>query len=86
MKNEHLKSKRVKRGRPKTSDRGKLLSTREEDILIELKAGKTYSQIAETHFISMDTVKTHAKNIYKKLEVNNRTQAVNKFFDHNQGK
>lgn len=55
-----------------------LLTKREMDILQGLKAGSSYEQIAEARFLSPHTVHTHIKNIYRKLHVNNREDAVKK--------
>ena len=52
------------------------LSERELEILALLAEGLTNRQIAERLFISRGTVKAHAHNIFEKLGVNNRTQAV----------
>lgn len=54
------------------------LSERETEILRRLCDGQSYSVIAEGLFISGHTVRTHIKNIYHKLHVNSRAQAVNK--------
>ena len=54
------------------------LSERELEVLNELSGGKTNKEISETLFVSVNTVKTHLKNIYEKLDVKNRTQAVKK--------
>lgn len=54
------------------------LTIREQEILNQLSQGKTNKEIAENLFISIDTVKTHLKKIYQKLEVNSRLQAVTK--------
>jgi DNA-binding CsgD family transcriptional regulator len=40
--------------------------------------GKTYAVIADELFISGETVKTHLKNIYRKLKVNTKAEAVRK--------
>jgi len=50
------------------------ISAREEEIIELLIEGKTNREIASTLFISTNTVKTHIKNIYGKLEVSNRVQ------------
>lgn len=50
------------------------ISAREEEIVYLLIEGKTNREIAEQLFISTNTVKTHVKNIYEKLNVNNRVQ------------
>ena len=53
-----------------------LLTSREREILLLLAAGKTNPQIAEQLIIGAGTVKTHTLNIYRKLDVANRTQAI----------
>ena len=52
------------------------LTDRELDVLKQLADGHSNRQIAETLFVSVGTVKTHARHIYEKLAVNNRTHAV----------
>ena len=52
------------------------LSPREQEILNSLVKGYSYKLIAETHFISMDTVRSHIRHIYEKLQVNSKTEAV----------
>ncbi len=54
------------------------LSMREFEILNLISTGKTNRQIAEITFISENTVKYHLKNIYVKLDVKNRTEALRK--------
>lgn len=54
------------------------LSKREVEVLELLKKGFDYNQIAEKLFISPFTVRKHIENIYKKLQVNNKMQAVQK--------
>jgi DNA-binding NarL/FixJ family response regulator len=53
-----------------------ILSDRETDILKLMMEGLDYRQIGERLFISPNTVRTHIKNIYEKLHVNSRAQAV----------
>ncbi len=62
-----------------TSDFQKL-SDREKEILELLDKGFRYKEIASNLFISTETVRTHIRNIYKKLQVNSRTEAINKSF------
>ncbi len=52
------------------------LTDRELDVLRELAEGNSNRQIAEKLYVSVGTVKTHARHIYEKLSVNNRTHAV----------
>ena len=54
----------------------KELTPREEDVLDLLTQGVTYKGVAGKLFISETTVKTHVNNIFQKLQVNDRTQAV----------
>ena len=54
------------------------LSQRELEVLEYIAAGLTNQKISETLFVSMNTIKTHIRNIYTKLEVNSRTKAVAK--------
>lgn len=49
------------------------LSPREEDIMRAFALGKSYKEISEELFIAPETVKTHIRNVYKKLQVNSRT-------------
>lgn len=53
-----------------------LLSQRETEILVELKNGLGYKQIATRLYISEGTVRKHIENIYRKLQVNNKMSAV----------
>jgi DNA-binding NarL/FixJ family response regulator len=53
------------------------LSAREIEILTELKNGLAYREIAEKLFISEGTIRKHIENIYRKMEVNNKMNAVN---------
>jgi LuxR family maltose regulon positive regulatory protein len=52
------------------------LSKREMHILRLLEQGMSKQEIARELHISLNTVKTHVKNIYKKLEVHNRAAAA----------
>ena len=53
-----------------------LISEREKEVLNELCQGKSYKMIADTLFISEETVRRHLKNIYKKLHVGSKSEAV----------
>lgn len=54
------------------------ISKREREILEQLKTGLSYEQIATNLFISYGTVRKHIENIYRKLQVNNKLEAVQK--------
>lgn len=54
------------------------LTQRETEVLTQLCKGKSYKMIADTLFISEETVRRHIKNIYRKLEVCSKSEAVAK--------
>ena len=54
------------------------LSDREKEILRLMVEGNNYKSISGKAFISYETVRTHVKNIYKKLHVTSRSEAVTK--------
>ncbi|MBN2174030.1 MAG: response regulator transcription factor [Bacteroidales bacterium] len=56
------------------------LSVREKELLELLAKGYRYKEIAEKLFISVETVRTHIRNIYEKLQVQSRTEALNKIY------
>ena len=56
------------------------LSRREKEILNFLMRGFLYKEIADQLFLSVETVRTHIRNIYEKLHVHTRTEAINKVF------
>ena len=55
------------------------LSTRETEVLQLMATGLLYKEVAEKLHISTETVKKHIQNIYKKLQVQNKTEAVLKY-------
>jgi LuxR family maltose regulon positive regulatory protein len=57
------------------------LSDREREVLVLLAQGLTYRQIAGTLIIALGTVRAHCSNIYGKMGVENRTQAILKAKD-----
>ena len=57
-------------------ERGAALSTRESEVLREIARGYTNQDIAERLSLSVQTVNTHVRNVYRKLEVRSRAHAV----------
>lgn len=55
------------------------LTPKENELLALLAEGLFYKEIADKMHISIDTVKKHASTIYRKLQVSNRTEAVNRY-------
>ena len=66
--------------RPAVNDTLHLLTKRETEMLGLLAKGLRYKEIADKLFISAATVRTHIYNIYQKLQVQSRTEAINKVF------
>ena len=64
--------------KPYVSDNSFDLSLREKEILAFLVKGMSYKMVASNCFISIETVNVHVKNIYKKLQVHSKTEAVAK--------
>lgn len=62
----------------KTNDYFQELSRREQEILEQLAKGYRYKEIADNLFVSIETVRTHTRNIYEKLQVNCRIDALKK--------
>ncbi len=64
------------------------LTPREKEILYHLTMGMTNKEISATTHLAVDTIKTHLRNIFRKMAVKNRSQAINyglKYFNyHNQ--
>jgi len=54
------------------------LSRREQEILEQLSRGFRYKEIADKFYVSVETVRTHVRNIYEKLQVNSRVEALKK--------
>ena len=54
------------------------LTAREKEILYSLVDGLSYKKIAEKYFVSISTIRSHICNIYHKLHVNSKSQAVAK--------
>lgn len=58
----------------------KKLSHREQEILNLLSEGYRYKEIADNLYISAETVRTHIRNTYQKLQVTSRMEAINKVY------
>jgi DNA-binding NarL/FixJ family response regulator len=69
------------RQEPASPGKPENLSKREYEILGYLAKGYQYKEIADVLSISLLTVSTHIKNIYEKLHVHSRTEAVVKFLE-----
>ncbi|MFA6978756.1 MAG: response regulator transcription factor [Ignavibacteriaceae bacterium] len=67
---------------PKKNEVKAALTEREWEILEQLAKGKRYKEIAETLFIGIETVRSHLRNIYEKLQVRSSTEAVLKYLDN----
>lgn len=57
-----------------------LLSERERQVLDRLATGQRYKEIADGLHLSIETVRTHIRNLYDKLQVSSRTDALNKLY------
>ncbi|MBX3746897.1 MAG: response regulator transcription factor [Verrucomicrobiae bacterium] len=55
------------------------LTVREEEILKLIARGQRYKEIADGLGVSFDTVRTHVRNIFKKLHVNSKASAVRRY-------
>ncbi len=54
------------------------LTSRETEVLQLMTKGKSYTMIADELFINKETVRSHIKNIYQKLNVNTKSAAIEK--------
>lgn len=62
----------------KTNSYFQTLSRREQEILEQLSRGFRYKEIADKLFVSTETVRSHVRHIYDKLQVNGRLEALKK--------
>jgi two-component system, NarL family, response regulator LiaR len=58
------------------------LTPREKEVLVLLAEGLLYKEIASAMGISVGNLKQKVHRIYKKLDANNRTEALNKYKKH----
>ncbi len=71
-------AERIKNNQNNQNELNASLTKREIEVLRHLSTERPISVIAATLHISINTMKTHLKNLYRKMNVENRTQAVEK--------
>lgn len=59
-----------------------ILTPRQKEIVNGIVAGKSYKMIANDLFVSLDTVRSHIKNIYKTLEINCKAELIKKSYNN----
>src|ERR1700730_6892934 len=64
----------------KANENAEVLTTKEKEILKLLAKGLRYKEIASELDIGLETVRSHVRNIYEKLQVQSRTEALNKIY------
>lgn len=74
---DFYRDKKEKMLLPKILNQG--LTRREIEIALSILDSMTYKEIGEELFIAENTVSKHASNIFKKTDVKNRTQFLNRF-------
>lgn len=62
--------------------KSKTLTERQLEIVDGIVNGKSYKVIAEDLYISLDTVRSHIKNIYSTLEINSKAELIKKSFNN----
>ena len=75
-------AERIKSDNKKTSEFSSSLTKRELEVLRHLSTERPISAIAGSLHISLNTMKTHLKNLYRKMEVDGRVNAVEKAKAH----
>ena len=58
-----------------------VLTDKEQEIVMGLVDGLSYQMIADQSYISIETVRSHIKNIYKKLQVHSKAELIKKSFE-----
>lgn len=61
-------------------DEAEELTAKEKEVLKALAKGLRYKEVAAQFNVSIETIRSHARNIYEKLHVQSRTEALNKVF------
>ncbi|NNC82787.1 MAG: response regulator transcription factor [Flavobacteriales bacterium] len=62
--------------RPKEEQKPQLLTERQLEIIQRLVDGLSYKEIADQLYVSVETVRSHIKKMYRALEVNNKAEAI----------
>ncbi len=62
--------------------KSKALTDRQLDIVNGIVQGKSYKMIANDLYISLDTVRSHIKNIYNTLEINSKAELIKKSYNN----
>jgi len=70
------KAGRTPEGQAEPKQKAKILSSRELEVLNLISRGLSYSEVATTLSLAPTTVPVHIRNIYRKLQSNNRSEAV----------
>jgi DNA-binding NarL/FixJ family response regulator len=73
---------RIRNNQNRTADLASALTKRELEVLRHLSTERPISAIAGSLHISLNTMKTHLKNLYRKMEVDGRVSAVDKAKAH----
>ncbi len=81
--NSIIKGSKVFPSRPKRPNQTEHFSDRETEILRLLAKGKNSSEIAEELFITINTVKTHRRNMLRKLKATNTSQLLKYGYNNN---
>ena len=63
----------------KPTDLSSVLTPRQQQIIELIVKGNTYKEISQVLYISIETVRTHIKKIYKSLHVKNKAEAITKY-------
>lgn len=73
----------VEHFRKKTPHESELLSMREQEVVDLILKGRSYKMVADDLNISINTVRTYIKSIYKKLKVNSNVELANIYLNRN---